>query len=79
MELGAGVGIVVFLFILLIGSIALLSFIFWIWMLIDCASNEPSEGNDKMIWMLVIIFLQGLGALVYFFARRPKRKELYGK
>ena len=23
---------------------------FWIWMLIDCVTNEPSEGNNKIIW-----------------------------
>ena len=48
--------------------------IFWIWMLIDCAVNEPSEGNDKLVWLLIILFAQLLGALIYCFVRRPKRK-----
>ncbi len=53
--------------------------ILWLWMLIDCAMNEPSEGNDKIIWILVIIFTHGLGALIYYFARRPERISQYGR
>ena len=47
--------------------------IFWVWMLIDCLENESFEGNDKLIWTLVIIFTSFLGAVGYFFVRRPKR------
>ena len=53
--------------------------ILWIWMLIDCATNEPSEGSDKIVWILVILFTHGLGALIYLLARRPERKRLYGR
>ena len=56
-----------FLFIALLGSI------FWIWMLIDCALKESSEGNDKIIWVAIILFTHLIGALIYFFARRPRR------
>jgi len=44
-------------------------------MVVDCAINEPA-GNDKIVWLLVIILLHFIGALIYFFARcltRPKR------
>ena len=54
-------------------------FAFWVWMIIECATKEPSEGNDKLIWILVILLLNWLGALVYFFARRPARIRLYGR
>jgi len=60
-------------------ALAILSTIFWILTLIDCAVNEPSESNDKVIWILVIIFTHVLGALIYRFARRPERIRLYGK
>jgi hypothetical protein len=46
---------------------------FWIWMLVDCISNEPSTGNDKVIWVLVIVLAGWIGALIYFVVRRPKR------
>ncbi len=46
---------------------------FWIWMLIDCAQNEPSEGNDKLVWVLIILLLNWVGALIYYLVRRPIR------
>ena len=52
---------------------------FWVWMLIDCLTKEPSEGNDKLIWALVIIFLQAPGAVIYYFVRRPERIATYGQ
>ena len=54
-------------------ALGLLGTAFWIWMLIDCAMNEPSDGNDKLVWILVILFAHLLGALIYFFVPRPKR------
>jgi len=53
--------------------------ILWIWMLIDCATNEPSEGNEKIIWILVIVLTHLIGALIYLLARRPQRIQRYGK
>lgn len=46
---------------------------FWIWMLVDCAMKETSAGNDKLVWVLVILFTHWIGAVIYFFVRRPKR------
>jgi len=58
--------------------LGLACFAFWIWMLVDCATKEPSQGNDKIIWILVIIFTGWIGALIYFLVRRPERKKLFG-
>ena len=58
--------------------IGILGTLFWIWMLIDCASKEPSQGNDKVIWILIIIFTHFIGALIYYFIRRPERIRLIG-
>jgi LPXTG-motif cell wall-anchored protein len=52
--------------------------ILWVWMLIDCATKEPSTGNEKIVWILVIALTSLIGALIYYFVRRPKRKRLYG-
>jgi len=60
-------------------SSGILATAFWIWMLIDCATNESSEGSEKLVWILVILFGHGLGALVYLLVRRPERKRLYGR
>jgi hypothetical protein len=53
--------------------------VFWIWMIVDCASNEPSVGNDKVIWILVIVLAGWIGALIYYFARRPTRIREHGR
>ena len=58
--------------------VGLALFVFWIWMLVDCAPKEPSQGNDKIIWILIIIFAHWIGALIYFLVRRPERKKLFG-
>jgi hypothetical protein len=51
--------------------------VFWIWMLIECATKEPS-GDERVIWILVIALTHLIGAAVYFFVRRPKRMAEHG-
>ncbi len=48
-------------------------FAFWIWMLIDCAAKEPTAGNDKIAWILILVLTQFIGALIYYFVRRRPR------
>jgi hypothetical protein len=61
------------------GLFGLISLLFWIWCIIDVVNNEPAEGNDKIIWLLIVIFLQALGGLIYILARRPERIRRYGR
>ncbi|NPE29409.1 PLDc_N domain-containing protein [Methanococcoides sp. SA1] len=68
-----------FLLFLLFVGIAIGSTIFWVWMLIDCVMNEPSQGNDKLIWVIIIVFTQLIGALIYFIFRRQKRNSVSHK
>lgn len=65
-----GIGLLVGLGLLAVG--------FWIWMLVECATKESSAGNDKLIWVLIILFTHLLGALLYCFIRRPRRKAELG-
>ena len=67
------------LFPLAVMAIGLAGTIFWIWMIVDCASNEPSEGNEKLIWILIIVLTHLVGALIYLLVRRPQRIEQFGK
>ncbi len=54
-------------FILIIAS-------FWIWTLYDCFVYE--KPLEKMIlWLSVILFTNIIGALLYYFIRRPERLE----
>ena len=52
--------------------VGILASIFWLWMLIDAIVNEPA-GTEKVVWVLVILFLHLLGALIYFIVRRSGR------
>lgn len=54
-------------------SLVIIGTIFWIWMLVDCAMKESNQGNDKLTWVLVILFTHWIGAMIYFFVRRPQR------
>jgi hypothetical protein len=73
---------VVFISVFLIGiwliaaTISLLCTVFWLWMLVDCVSNEPSHGNDKLVWILLIVLLPFIGSVLYYFVRRPHRPIL---
>jgi formate hydrogenlyase subunit 3/multisubunit Na+/H+ antiporter MnhD subunit len=58
--------------ILLILGLALLSVVFWIWMLIHAIQNRGLTDTEKIIWVLVIALLHAVGALIYFFVGRPK-------
>ena len=52
-------------FLILLGA---LLFVFWITMLIDAINRKFKESNNKIIWVLVNIFVGILGALIYYFA-----------
>jgi len=63
-------GIIGLFFLLGIMLAGLLAFVFWIWMLIDAIKNPSLDGTQRIVWVLVIVFLHALGALIYFFAGR---------
>lgn len=67
--IGAGFAILLWLFLALIGVFL---FIFWILMLVNAITNSRLSGTEKIVWVLVIIFLHFLGALIYFFAGRKR-------
>jgi len=48
-------------------------FVFWIWMLVDCLQNPRLQGTDKLVWVLVVLFLHVLGAALYYFIACEQR------
>ena len=74
----------IFLFIF---PFVLATFIFWIWMLIDCVKSDLKD-TDKLVWILVILFFHFFGALIYllfvklnkdyrgFETKMPKNKNI---
>jgi hypothetical protein len=67
---------IVFLIFLVLG---LAASAFWVWMLVDCVQNETDGGNNKIIWILIIVLAGVVGALVYFFVRRSQRLAQMGR
>ena len=57
----------------LLALLATLGTVFWVLALVDAATNEPSQGNDKIVWVLIIIFTNIIGAFLYLAVRRPRR------
>jgi hypothetical protein len=45
------------------------AFVFWIRMLIEAAT-----GNTRLVWVIIIVFTHIVGALIYYFVRRPQRR-----
>lgn len=63
--LGGGMFIVILLI-----SIAFLAF--WVWALVDAIKNPALSSNERLIWILVIVFTNWVGALIYLLAGRKK-------
>jgi Phospholipase_D-nuclease N-terminal len=65
--------------------VALISFSLWlvfsafmVWMIIDCATKEPRQGNERLIWIIITVFVPYVGAIIYYLVRRPERIRAYG-
>jgi Phospholipase_D-nuclease N-terminal len=67
------------------GVFGLISGVFWlaftafmIWMIVDCALYESRVGNERLIWVIITVFLPYVGAVVYYVFRRPVRIRTFG-
>jgi hypothetical protein len=75
---GPAVGFIVLYLVLMLVIVAILiaAFVFWIWMLIDCVKRDFKHENDKVVWILVLVFVGLIGAIIYYFViRRPAKKH----
>ena len=64
------------LVVMVIGVAALVS---WVWALVD-ALTRPSEdwektGQSQILWVIVLLLLNALGAIAYFVTRGSRRIE----
>ena len=75
----AVLGLGLLLIFVLAGLLGVGSMVLWVWMLVDCATNEPDTGNTKIVWILIIVFAHWIGALIYLIVRRPRRIEEMGR
>jgi hypothetical protein len=65
-------GLEIILILCFLGPLALLSMVFWIWMLVHAIQNKGLDDTEKIVWVIVIALLHFLGAAIYFFVGRPK-------
>jgi hypothetical protein len=49
---------------------ALVAVGFWLWMFIDVLIKQ---NEDKIVWLIVVFFLNILGSMLYYFIARKKR------
>ncbi len=53
-------------------AIGIVVFILWIWALVDVLRNDFRNGN-KVIWLLTVILLPGVGIVLYFLIGRCQK------
>lgn len=68
-------GILGVLLVIFIIAIAIWAFVFWILMIVDCATRKFRDSTEKIVWMIVIVFLQIIGALIYYFVVKRQNKH----
>ena len=66
MGLFAGIGLLASIFIVL--CVCFL----WVIALVDILGSN-FQGNDKIVWVIVVIFFPFLGSILYFLIGRPRK------
>lgn len=64
---------------LVVGTVSLAGSVLWVWMLVEVLTRETDEGNNRLVWALVIVFTHWVGALIYLLVRRQERIRRLGK
>jgi len=64
-----GLFFLVWIFMMIIG---LLLTIFWIFMIVDVAKRKFKNENDRLVWILVVVLANWIGAAVYYFVIKRK-------
>lgn len=60
------------------GAIVLSLFALWIYALVSAIKNERLDSTMRIVWVLVVILVNGLGALLYLLIapNRPTADEI---
>lgn len=73
------IGLSIILIPLLIWGFFMIFFVlalgFWIWMLVDCIQREFPKQDDKILWLIIIIFGNWIGAIVYYAIIKHKPQQ----
>ena len=67
------------------GLLGVVTFVFWIWMVVDCLGRAPYDfrllftqkrEHDKWIWLAIVILTHWIGALLYFILIRQPAQSI---
>ena len=67
------------------GLLGIVTFVFWIWMVVDCLGRAPYDfrllftqkrEHDKWIWLAIVILTNWIGALLYFILIRQPAQSI---
>ena len=53
----------------LVVLLGLAAFVLWLWALIDAIRNPALDSTMRIVWVVVIVLVQFLGALLYLIMR----------
>jgi len=45
--------------------LAIAAFVFWIWMLVDCAKRRFLNKTEKILWLVIIVLAGLMGSIIY--------------
>jgi len=56
-----------------VGTLVLIGLLLPLFAIISLLRNNFPNGNDKIVWILVILFLPYFGSILYFLMGYPRR------
>lgn len=69
-----GLVVLSFLFVIFVFLISVGVVVLWIWSLVNLLSSSVKNSTEKLLWVLVILFLPVLGPILYVFIGTDKKK-----
>ena len=70
------------LFFLGVMAVAVLGTVFWVLALVDLLRRPgwqwPAAGQNQLVWVLVVVLGQLIGAIIYWLVARPALRQVEG-
>ena len=58
---------------ILMAALSIVALGVWIWALVDAIQNPALDSTMRLVWILVIVFTQIIGAIIYLAVGRSRR------
>ena len=58
--------------------LAIAGVVLWVWALVDAIRNPALDDTMRIVWVLVILFTNLLGAIIYLLIGRSTQSRTYG-